>query len=351
MKIEPAARCGWLYFQSMRLSIPFLVPCHKSPSKLVIPKTKECRVLRGDVVQTDQFEEYRSLLFAIAYRMLGSAMEAEDIVQEAYFRYRATPPESIRTLKSFLTTIVHHLCLDHLKSAQVQRENYVGPWLPEPVLTGEGAPALSPLHQITDRESISVAFLVLLERLSPLERAVFLLREVFDYEYAEIAEIIGRDQAACRQLFSRAKKHIQEHRPRFAASPEAHAKMVGRFLDACIAGHMDGFMNLLAEDVTVWSDSGGKVAGALRQPIHGRAKVARAIASLLSRAPEGTTFERTEANGFSAILIRVEGQIVGVLTLQVEGDFIRAFHSVANPDKLAHLNVPPSLGLESKPRP
>jgi len=142
-------------------------------------------------VQTDPFEQYRSLLFAMAYRMLGSAMEAEDIVQEAYLRYCATPPESIRTLKSFLTTIVHHLCIDHLKSAQVRRENYVGPWLPEPIMTGDDAARMSPLGQIIDRESISMAFLVLLESLSPLERAVFLLREVFEYEYGEIASMLG----------------------------------------------------------------------------------------------------------------------------------------------------------------
>src|SRR5262245_42493801 len=159
-------------------------------------------------MQTDPFEEYRSLLFAMAYRMLGSAMEAEDIVQEAYLRYSATPPESIRSLKSFLTTIVHHLCMDHLKSAQTRRESYIGPWLPEPIMTGDDALPLSPLRQITERESISMAFLVLLESLSPLERAVFLLREVFDYKYSEIAEITEREEATCRQLFSRAKKHI-----------------------------------------------------------------------------------------------------------------------------------------------
>ena len=226
-------------------------------------------------MQTDPFEEYRSLLFAMAYRMLGSAMEAEDIVQEAYLRYRATPPASIRTLKSFLTTIVHHLCIDHLRSAQAQRENYVGPWLPEPIITGFGAAPISPLHQITDRESISMAFLVLLESLSPLERAVFLLREVFDYQYVEIAQITERDEAACRQLYSRAKKHLREHRPRFPASPEAHAKMVGRFMDACSAGDIDGLTSLLAEDVTAWMDSGGKVAAGARQRVQGRDKVAR----------------------------------------------------------------------------
>ena len=297
-------------------------------------------------MQTDPFEEYRSLLFAIAYRMLGSAMEAEDIVQEAYLRYRTTPPESIRTFKSFLTTIVHHLCIDHLKSAQAQRENYVGPWLPEPIITGDGASLLSPVRQITDRESISMAFLVLLESLSPLERAVFLLREVFDYEYTEIAQITGRDEAACRQLFSRAKKHISEHRPRFPASPEAHAKMVGRFMEACIAGDMDGLMSLLAEDVTAWSDGGGKVSAAARHPIQGRDTVARGIIGILSRAPEGTTVEVIEANGFPALLVRVKGQIFSVLTLEVEGDFIRAVRNIANPDKLAHLNPPPTSGKE-----
>jgi RNA polymerase sigma-70 factor (ECF subfamily) len=291
-------------------------------------------------VKTDPFEEYRSLLFAMAYRMLGSAMEAEDIVQEAYLRYRATPPESIVTLKSFLTTIVHHLCIDHLKSAQAQRESYVGPWLPEPVITGDGASPRSPLRQITDRESISMAFLVLLESLSPLERAVFLLREVFDYEYAEIAQITGREEAACRQLFSRAKKHIHDHRPRFPASPEAHAEMVGRFMEACVAGDIDGLTSLLTEDVTAWTDSGGKVAAASRYPVQGRDKVARGIIGLLSRAPDGTTFEMIEANGLPALLVRVKGQIVSVLTLEVEGDAIHAVRSVANPDKLAHLDLP-----------
>ncbi len=292
--------------------------------------------------QTDPFEDYRSLLFAMAYRMLGSAMEAEDIVQEAYLRYRATPPESIRTLKSFLTTIVHHLCLDHLKSAQAQRETYVGPWLPEPIITSDGASLLSPLRQITDRESISMAFLVLLESLSPLERAVFLLREVFDYEYAEIAQIIERDEATCRQLFSRAKKHISEHRPRFPTSPEAHAKMVGRFMEACIAGDLEGLMSLLAEDVTVWSDGGGKVSGAARHPIQGRDKVARGLMGVLAHAPEGTTIEVIEANGFPALLVRVKGQVFSLFMLEVEDDVIRTVRNVANPDKLAHLNLPPS---------
>jgi RNA polymerase sigma-70 factor (ECF subfamily) len=300
--------------------------------------------LKGVVVQTDPFEEYRSLLFAIVYRMLGSSMEAEDIVQEAYLRYRATPPESIRTLKSFLTTIVHNLCIDHLKSAQARRENYIGPWLPEPVITGDGASLFSPLRQITDRESISMAFLVLLESLTALERAVFLLREVFDYEYAEIAQITGRDEAACRQLFSRAKKHVSEHRPRFPASPEAQTKMVGRFMEACMDGDMEGIMSLLAEDVTAWSDGGGKVSGAVVHPIQGRDKVAQAALAMMRYAPERTTYEQIEANGLPALLVRMDGQIFSVLNLEVEGGFIHTLRNVANPDKLAHLNLPSTPG-------
>jgi RNA polymerase sigma-70 factor (ECF subfamily) len=297
-------------------------------------------------VQTDPFEEYRSLLFALAYRMVGSAMEAEDIVQEAYLRYRATPPASIRTLKSFLTTVVHHLCIDHLRTVRVRREEYVGPWLPEPILTGNSASPLPPPRRITDWDSISMAFLVLLESLSPLERAVFLLREVFDYEYAEIAQITGRSEMACRQLFSRAKKHISEQRPRFPASPEAHANMVGRFMQACMAGDIDGLMSLLAEDVTAWMDGGGKVAVSARQPVQGRDQVARGIIRHLSRVPEGTTVEVIEANGLPALLVRVKGQIASLLTLEVEGEFIRAVRTVLNPDKLAHFHLPPTSGQE-----
>jgi RNA polymerase sigma-70 factor (ECF subfamily) len=298
--------------------------------------------VQSDIAQSDPFESYRSLLFAMAYRMMGSAMEAEDIVQEAYLRYRATPPQSIRTLKSFLTTIVHHLCIDHLKSARAQREQYVGPWLPEPILTSDGATPVSPLRQIIERESISMAFLVLLESLSPLERAVFLLREVFDYDYAEIAQITERNETACRQLFSRAKKHISTHRPRFPASPEAHAKMVGQFLQTCMAGDIDGLMSLLAEDVEAWMDGGGKIALSARQPVQGRETVARGLIRHLANAPQGMTAEVIEANGLAALLVRVNGQIASLVTLEVDGDLIRAVRTVLNPDKLAHLKLPPT---------
>jgi RNA polymerase sigma-70 factor (ECF subfamily) len=161
-----------------------------------------------------QFENYRPLMFAIAYRMLGSAADAEDIVQDAYLRYQAVPPETIVSPKALLSTIETRLSLTRLQSAHIQRETYIGPWLPEPVLTDHDSRS-SPAEQLNLQDSLSMAFLVLLEELTPLERAVFLLREVFDYEYAEIAEMVGREETTCRQLLSRAKKHIAAHRPRF----------------------------------------------------------------------------------------------------------------------------------------
>ena len=207
------------------------------------------------MIDAATFQSLRPHLFSVAYRMLGSASDAEDVVQDAWLR-AASAPAALESARAWLTTVVTRLCLDRLKSARARREEYVGPWLPEPVPTGAVDSADTMLSR---HESVTMAFLVLLESLSPLERAVFLLREVFDYEYADIAQITGRDEAACRQLFSRAKKHISDHRPRFPASPEAHAKMVGRFMEACLAGDMDGLMSLLAEDVTAWSDGGGKV--------------------------------------------------------------------------------------------
>jgi RNA polymerase sigma-70 factor, ECF subfamily len=285
---------------------------------------------------SDPFESYRPLLFSIAYRMLGSVMEAEDIVQEAYLRYQAVPREDIQTLKPFLTTIVHRLCLDHLKSAKAQRETYTGMWLPEPVLTGEGSSLLMPAKQMNDYESISMAFLVLLESLTPLERAIFLMREVFDYEYVEIAEIVGKEEAACRQLFSRAKKHISEHQPRFKSSPEMHAEMMTKFMMACQAGELEGLMSLLAEDVTVYADGGGKTHAATR-PIYGRDHVARYFIAIVPRMPKDATFQIAEVNGKRAIIMRSEGKVFNVMSFEVDNGLIKAIHAIMNPEKLGHL--------------
>src|SRR4051794_32989854 len=183
-----------------------------------------------------QFNEYRALLFSIAYRMLGSVMDAEDVVQDAYLRWQNAPADEVESPKAYLSAIVTRLCLDQLKSARVQREQYVGPWLPEPLVTPVGAEAVPPDERIGEQESISLAFLVLLESLTPPERAVFLLHEVFDYSFAEVAGIVGRSEPTCRQLFRRARQHIVQHRPRFPASPAEHERLTASFLRACSTG-------------------------------------------------------------------------------------------------------------------
>src|SRR5215470_16088347 len=207
----------------------------------------------------ESFETYRTYLFAIAYRMLGSAMDAEDMVQETYLRYQATPPETIRSLKAFLTTIITRLSMDQLHLARRKREVYVGPWLPEPILTTTTPEAGDPERRVDMEESISLAFLMLLEQLQPFERAVFLLREVFGYEFAEIAAMLDKSEAACRRSFSRAKLHLREHRPRFPASPQTHRQLLTSYFRAVQTGEMTALQDLLAEDVTLWADGGGKI--------------------------------------------------------------------------------------------
>src|SRR2546429_2547772 len=194
--------------------------------------------------------------------MLGSAMDAEDMVQETYLRYQTTPPETIRSLKAFLTTIISRLCVDQLHLARRERDVYLGPWLPEPLITAEALKAVSLEERVDQEESISMAFLLLLEQLQPIERAVFLLREVFEYDYAEIATFLGKSEAACRQWFSRAKKHLADHRPRFPTSPDTHQQLLTGLLQAAQAGETAPSMTMLAEDVTLWDASRGNVQGA-----------------------------------------------------------------------------------------
>jgi RNA polymerase sigma-70 factor, ECF subfamily len=289
----------------------------------------------------ESFETYRSYLFAIAYRMLGSAMDAEDMVQETYLRYQTTPPETITSLKAFLTTIITRLCMDQLHLARRKREQYLGPWLPEPIITEE-APELAKVEERVDtEESISLAFLVLLEQLQPIERAVFLLREVFEYDYAEIAAFLGKSEDACRQSFSRAKKHLSEHRPRFPASPETQRQMLTGFMQAVNAGEMTALMNLLTEDVTFWADGGGKVKGAATRPLAGRVAVARFLLgaeSVFRRSlPGGSRVELTEVNRQPALVVRAGEKAFGVLTIEVEAQQIQTIRIIANPEKLAHV--------------
>jgi RNA polymerase sigma-70 factor (ECF subfamily) len=285
----------------------------------------------------EAFETYRPYLFAIAYRMLGSSMDAEDMVQETYLRFRAAEPSAIHSLKAYLTTILVRLCLDQLQLARRKREVYVGPWLPEPILT-EGPPdAADPEKRVETEESISLAFLVLLEQLQPFERAVFLLREVFEYEFAEIAAMLDKSEAACRRSFSRAKLHLRAHRPRFPASQQTHQQMLDDFMQAVTTGETAALTNLLAEQVTFWADGGGKVKGAATRQITGRDAVARFILGSRRFWPEDARVEPVEVNGQAALIVRTGEKAFSVLALDVEQDHIQTIWVIANPEKLTQV--------------
>jgi RNA polymerase sigma-70 factor (ECF subfamily) len=281
----------------------------------------------------EEFQSYRPLLFSIAYRMLGSASEAEDVVQDSYLRYRSAPPGEVRSAKAYLSTIVTRLCLDQLKSARARREQYIGPWLPEPLLTVDDPPEL---RTVELRESVAPAFLVLLESLTPQERAVFLLREVFEYGYDEIAAMLALSAANCRQIFHRAQRQVAERRPRFEPAPEAQRRLVERFLVACRDGDMAALTAVLAEDIVAWSDGGGKVSAA-RNPIRGREHVARYLLGQLQKARAGLRYELAEVNGLPAVLTFDGATLVYVATFELSGGAVHGLHSVLNPDKLAYI--------------
>ena len=285
----------------------------------------------------ESFETYRSYLFSIAYRMLGSAMDAEDIVQETYLRFQATPPETIHSPKAYLTTILTRLCMDQLQLARKQREVYVGPWLPEPIITAETRETADPEKRVETQESISLAFLVLLEQLQPFERAVFLLREVFEYEFAEIAAMLGKHEATCRRSFSRAKLHLREHRPRFAVSPQLHQQLLTGYAQAVQTGDMTALTDVLAEDVVLWADGGGKIKQAALHPIRGRDAVARFSLGTRRFWPENARAELEEVNGQASLIVRTGEETFAVLTVEVEDGHIQTIRIIANPDKLARL--------------
>lgn len=290
--------------------------------------------------EIDPVTQYRPLLFAIAYRMLGSVMDAEDIVQEAFLRWRRAPAEGVASPRAWLSATVTHLCLDHLRSARVRREEYVGPWLPEPLLTDR---ASDPAEGAALAESVSMAFLVLLETLTPVERAVFLLHDVFGYGYAEIARIVGKGEAACRQLAHRAREHIAERRPRFEPQPERREALTRQFVAACAGGDLGALVATLADDVTVWSDGGGKV-NAARKPVHGADKVARFFLNLVRQAPPGFTIRHAEINGQPGLIGEIEGRPLNALALDIADGRVRAIRIVVNPDKLRALVAAPSAG-------
>jgi RNA polymerase sigma-70 factor (ECF subfamily) len=285
----------------------------------------------------ESFENYRSYLFAIAYRMLGSAMDAEDMVQETYLRSQTMPKGSLHSVKAYLTTIITHLCIDHLRLARRKREMYMGPWLPEPILTVETAETGDPEKRVDRQESISLAFLLLLEELQPFERAVLLLREAFEYEFAEIATMLDKSEAACRRSFSRAKQHLREHRPRFPASRETHQRLLSGYSRAVETGDMSSLMSLLSEDVTLWADGGGKIKQAALRPLSGRDAVARFSLGTRRFLPQDYRREMAEVNGQPAVIMRAGSQALFVLTIEVEAGHIQTIQIVANPEKLAHV--------------
>lgn len=286
----------------------------------------------------DVFRTDRPLLFSIAYRMLGSASDAEDVLQDAWLRYAGADVTTIRFPKAFATTIVTRLCLDRLKSARTTREEYVGPWLPEPVLTSE---VESPATILQRAESLTLAFLVLLEKLSPEERAVFLLKDIFEYGHSEVAEMLGMTVENSRQLLHRAKARLAEGRPRLSGTPESRRAVAERFARAFSSGNGSELSALLAADVGVWSDGGGKVAAA-RHPLLGHDRVLHFLLGL-HRTASATSDMRDallrieDVNSEPALVIRVRGRLESIFVFSIDGDTVSGIRIVRNPDKLAHI--------------
>jgi RNA polymerase sigma-70 factor (ECF subfamily) len=282
----------------------------------------------------EEFEELRPLLFAIAYRILGSVAEAEDAVQETWLRYESSPTQPTST-KAFLSAVVTRISIDVLRSARVRREEYVGQWFPEPLLTD---PYEDPARSAELADSVSMAALLLLERLSPLERAVFVLREVFGFGFAEVAVAVGRSEAACRQLAVRARRHMDVGRPRFEADRRERQELAARFFEALRDGDVDGVRELLAADVQMVGDGGGK-APTLARSVIGADNVARLLASIFPvLARIDARMEPREMNGQPGAILRDrDGKVGGTLTLDVLGGRIQTIRAVVNPDKLGHI--------------
>ncbi|MEU6510077.1 RNA polymerase sigma-70 factor [Streptomyces sp. NPDC046942] len=280
------------------------------------------------------FHEHRRLLFSVAYRVLGSAADAEDAVQDAWIKWSAADRSQVADPKAYLTRIVSNLALERLRSTRHKRETYVGPWLPEPILTGGDAS-----EAVTDAESVSTAMLVVLETLSPLERAVFVLKEVFDFSHAEIAEAVERSEAAVRQAAHRAREHVRARRPRFAADRTQQRAATERFLAASTGGDVNALMELLSPDVTLWTDGGGKVRQALR-PVVGAATVAGWFAAIATVTYQGVKpadmkADLLEINGGPGMVFRGPDHVIATVTFDFGADGrITAIHNVANPDKL-----------------
>jgi RNA polymerase sigma-70 factor (ECF subfamily) len=286
------------------------------------------------VSRAEEFDELRPLLFAIAYRILGSVTEAEDAIQETWLRYDASPTQPTST-KAFLSAVVTRISIDVLRSARVRREAYVGPWFPEPLLAD---PYADPERSAELADSVSRAALLLLERLTPLERAVFVLREVFGYDFPAIASAVERSEAACRQLAVRARRHMDEGRRRFEADRRERDELAARFFDAFREGDVDGLRDMLAADVQMVGDSGGK-APLWGAGIAGADNVARVLSAMITPSLQiGVTLEPHEVNGQPGAIFRDrDGKVVNTWTLDILDGQIQAIRAVLNPDKLGHV--------------
>lgn len=276
------------------------------------------------------FEQLRRRLFAVAYRMTGTRADAEDIVQEAYLRWHRADAGDVRSPEAWLVSVVTRLSIDRLRKAKVEREAYTGPWLPEPLF---GVQPRSPEERLELDSDLSMAFMVLLERLAPMERAAFLLRDVFDCDYAEIARILRRTEAACRQVVRRARERVRSDKPRFRASDEERRRLIGKFMEAAVAGDEATLLSLFAEDATLTSDGGGVVPAA-RKVVAGRRRIARLYLVLARKLGSRLTQSVHTINGEPGLVIYVDGVPFSAISFETDGRSILALYTVLNPAKL-----------------
>lgn len=282
------------------------------------------------------FEQHRAKLRGVAYRMLGSRSDAEDVVQDAYLRWHRASLEDIRSVEAWLVTVVTRLSIDRLRRAKVERESYVGPWLPEPLVENQAPPADAASELAS---SLSVAFLVVLERLAPEERAAFLLHEVFENGYDEIAQILGKSEPACRQMVSRASKRVREARPRVQVNEAARTALLDRFVQAIVTGDKEAMMELLATDAVWLSDGGGKARAALK-PVLGSDAIARFAIGVIGRHAHHAVFRRVNVNGEAGLALYFEGQLISVMSIRTDGARILDVFCTLNPEKLSQIGVP-----------
>jgi RNA polymerase sigma-70 factor (ECF subfamily) len=281
------------------------------------------------------FEEQRPALARLAYRMLGSLADADDVLQDAYLRWTRDRRTGVESPRAYLTAIVTRLCIDQRQVVEARKQSYVGPWLPEPVVEPARA---GPSARAEAADEVSMALLLVLESLSPLERAAYLLRRIFDYDYDEIGRILGKAEPNCRQLVSRAEEGILQRRPRFDADPAQAERLTQAFIGACSTGDLDGLVQLLASDAVLYSDGGGKAAAALA-PIKGADHIARFFLGVLKKAPADLEVRPVRVNGQPGLVALVGGQIFNVLTFDIVDGRIATCFAVRNPDKLARVGI------------